>query len=303
MQKNFLSIADISRDEILELLEVANTQKKRVTSEILKGKNIALLFEKESLRTKASFETGIHELGGNVSYFSSVESGRLGERESVEDQARSMSRFFDAIVARVNDHVALEKFASASSSPVINALSNRENPCQILADLLTIKERLGRVNDFKMVFLGDGNNIALSLAIASEIMGFEFVLAGPKKYFLPYSQINQTEDLDAALKDADVVYTDIWGSNGDKKEEAAKIAAFFPYQLNMENLRKAKNDAIVLHCLPAHRGSEITSDVMDSTQSAVFDQSENRLAAQKALLIKIFLNLGMETRQNTWQLT
>ncbi|MDD3066749.1 MAG: ornithine carbamoyltransferase [Candidatus Gracilibacteria bacterium] len=303
MQKNFLSIADISRDEILELLEVANTQKKRVTSEILKGKNIALLFEKESLRTKASFETGIHELGGNVSYFSAIESGRLGERESVEDQARSMSRFFDAIVARVSDHVALEKFASASSSPVINALTNRENPCQILADLLTIKERLGRLNDFKMVFLGNGNNIALSLAIASEIMGFEFVLAGPKKYFLPYNQINQTEDIDSALQDADVVYTDIWGNNTDKKEEAEKFTAFLPYQLNRENLDKAKKDAIVLHCLPAHRGNEITSDVMDSTQSAVFDQSENRLAAQKALLIKIFLNLNTETHQNVWQIS
>jgi ornithine carbamoyltransferase len=293
MQKDFLSITDLSKNELIELLDIAATQKRQVTSEILRRKETALIFEKQSLRTKASFETGIREMGGGVSYFGPSESGRLGERESIEDQAKTLSRYYDAIVARVYDHVSLEKLAAAATIPVINALSDREHPCQILADLFTIRERLGRVEKFKLTYVGDGNNVALSLALASEVLGFEFILVGPTKYHLPYEQIKQTEDLDAALKNADIVYTDTWVSMGNEIEAAEREKIFQPYQVNAELLKKAKKDALVMHCLPAHREKEITSEVMNGLQSIVFDQAANRLPAQKALLIKVFLRQNM----------
>ena len=289
MQKDFLSIADLNREELLELLDVAATQKHQVTSKILENKNIALIFEKQSLRTKASFEVGIRELGGSISYFSSAESGRLGERESIEDFARVLSGYFDGVIARVHDHVALEKFAANAKVTVINALSDREHPCQALADLLTIREKLGKLEGIKLAFLGDGNNVALSLALASEILGFDFVLAGPKKHFLKYEQIKQTENLDEVLKDADVIYTDTWISMSDETKAAKCETEFKPYQLNADALKKAKPGAIVMHCLPAHRGLEITDEVIDGKQSVIFDQAANRLPAQKALLIKMFL--------------
>lgn len=293
MQKDFLSITDLSKNEIIELLDIAATQKRQVTSEILRRKELALIFEKQSLRTKASFETGIREMGGGVSYFGPAESGRLGERESIEDQAKTLSRYYDAIIARVYDHVSLEKLAAAATIPVINALSDREHPCQILADLFTIRERLGRVEKFKMAYLGDGNNVALSLALASEILGFEFILAGPAKYHLPYEQIQQTENTDVALQNADIVYTDTWVSMGNEIEAAEREKVFQPFQVNAELLKKAKKDALVMHCLPAHREKEITSEVMNGLQSIVFDQAANRLPAQKALLIKVFLRQNM----------
>ncbi len=288
MQKSFLSITDLSKDGILELLEVATMQRLRVISKMLRDQRLALYFEKPSLRTKASFETGICELGGSFSYFNAVDTGKLGERESVEDLAKTMSEYFSAIVIRVYNHADLEKFAAAASVPVINALSDREHPCQALADLLTIREKLGRLEEFKLAFLGDGNNVALSLALAAEILGFEFILAGPKDYHLGYDQIKQTEDIDAALQNADVVYTDTWTSMGDEAEETKREKLFLPFQLNAETLKKAKKDTIVMHCLPAHRGKEITDEVIDGEQSIVFQQAANRLPAQKALLIKLF---------------
>ncbi|MCK5471592.1 ornithine carbamoyltransferase [Candidatus Gracilibacteria bacterium] len=288
MQKSFLSIANLSKDELLELLEVASTQRLRVVSKMLRDQHLALYFEKPSLRTKASFETGIGELGGSFSYFSAVDTGKLGERESVEDLAKTMSEYFSAIIVRVYSHTALEKFTAAASVPVVNALSDREHPCQVLADLLTIRDKLGKLEGFKLAFLGDGNNVALSLALAAEILGFEFILAGPKDYYLKYGQIKQTEDIDAALQNADVVYTDTWTSMGDEEEEMRRKKLFLPFQLNTETLRKAKEGAIVMHCLPAHREKEITNKVIDSKQSVVFQQAANRLPAQKALLIKLF---------------
>lgn len=288
MKKDFLSITDLSKEELLELLEVAATQRLRVISKMLQHRHLALYFEKPSLRTKASFETGIGELGGSFSYFSATDTGKLDERESVEDLAKTMSEYFAAIVARVHNHVALERFAAAAAVPVINALSDHEHPCQILADLLTIREKLGRLEEFKLVFLGDGNNVGLSLALVAEILGFEFILAGPKDYHLKYEQIKQTEDVDAALQDADVVYTDTWTSMGDEPETEKRKKVFRPFQLNAEMLKKAKPSAIVMHCLPAHRGEEITNEVIDGKQSVVFRQAANRLPAQKALLIKLF---------------
>jgi len=286
VKKDFLSITDLSKEQILEVLNVAGNEKRGVTSEILHGKQIALYFEKPSLRTKASFEVGIHELGGDFSYFSTVDVGKLGERESIDDFAKVLSGYFDLVVARVFEHENLEKFAEVSEIPVVNALSDREHPCQILADLLTIRDKLGRVNNFKLVYLGDGNNVALSLALAAEILGFEFVLAGPKKYQLEYPQIKQTENLDEALADTDVIYTDTWNSMGEPKKSDETILT--PFQLNAAVLKKAKPSAIVLHCLPAHRGKEITDEVLDGPQSVVFAQAANRLPVQKALLAKIF---------------
>ncbi|MFH0834400.1 MAG: ornithine carbamoyltransferase [Patescibacteria group bacterium] len=286
MKKDFLSITDLPKEQILDLLDVAALQKRGITSDVLKNKKIALYFEKPSLRTKASFEVGIQELGGEFSYFSTDEVGKMGERESVDDFAHVLSGYFDAIVARVYDHVNLAKFAGTASIPVINALSDHEHPCQILADLLTIREKLGRLDKFKLAYLGDGNNVALSLALAAEILDFEFILAGPKKYQLGYSQIKQTENLDEALDEADVIYTDTWNSMGEPKKSDETILT--PFQLNAAALQKAKPKAIVLHCLPAHRGQEITDEVLDGPQSAVFEQAANRLPAQKSLLIKLF---------------
>ncbi|MCF7836802.1 ornithine carbamoyltransferase [Candidatus Gracilibacteria bacterium] len=288
MKKDFLSLADLSKEELLELLEVAATQRLRVTSQILKNRHLALYFEKPSLRTKASFETGIGELSGTFSYFSATDAGKLGERESAEDLARTMNGYFAAIIARVHDHIALEKFAAASDIPVINALSDREHPCQVLADLLTIRGELGRLDNFKLAFLGDGNNVALSLALAAEILGFEFMLAGPAKYQLKFDQIKQSENINEVLANADVVYTDSWTSMGDEAKADEREATFRPFQLNADALKKAKPSAIVMHCLPAHRGEEITNEVIDSKQSIVFEQAANRLPAQKALLIKLF---------------
>ncbi|MFH0776022.1 MAG: ornithine carbamoyltransferase [Patescibacteria group bacterium] len=286
MKKDFLSITDLTKEELNDLLDLAAQQKRGATSSVLAKKQIALYFEKPSLRTKASFEVGIQELGGQFSYFSTDEVGKMGERESVDDFAKVLSGYFDTVVARVFDHVNLERFASASKIPVVNALSDHEHPCQILADLLTIKEKLGRLDNFKLAYLGDGNNVALSLALAAGILGFEFVLTGPKKYQLEDSQVRQTENLAEALQNAEVIYTDTWNSMGEPKKSDETILN--PFQLNAAALQKAQKNAIVLHCLPAHRGQEITDEVIDGPQSAVFAQAANRLPAQKALLIKIF---------------
>ena len=285
MQKDFLSITDLAKDELLGLLELAKNQKRGVTSEILKDKEIALYFEKPSLRTKASFEVGISELDGKSSYFSTDEVGKMGERESVEDFAKVMSGYFDAVVARVFDHENLASFATTATIPVINALSDYEHPCQILADLLTIQEKLGRLKNFKLTYLGDGNNVALSLARAAEILGFEFILAGPKKYQLDELNIQQTENLDKALTNTDVLYTDVWDSMGEPKKSDEAILT--PFQLNAKALAKTNPGALVMHCLPAHRGREITDEVIDGPNSIVFEQAANRLPTQKALLINL----------------
>ncbi|MFH1375946.1 MAG: ornithine carbamoyltransferase [Patescibacteria group bacterium] len=292
MQKDFISITDLSPEELTEILDMGSDQKHGVTSEILRNKHVALVFEKPSLRTKASFETGVRELGGTFSYFSPAESGRLGERESVGDFARTLSQYFEVIVARVYDHAALEKLAASANIPVINALSGKEHPCQVLGDLLTIRECLGRLADFKLAFLGDGNNVAYSLALAANLLGFEFILAGPKKYQLKQGKIQQTEDVAAALQNADVVYTDAWTSMGDESEVQQRETIFQPYQLNADALKQAKPEAIVMHCLPAHRGKEITDDVIDGPQSVVFDQAANRLPVQKAILIKLITHVA-----------
>ena len=287
MEKDLLSIGDLTAAEILEIVELAKTQTSGIYSDILKEKQLVLIFEKPSLRTRASFEAGIRELGGGVTYFSAAENGRLGERESIPDYAHTLESYYSAIIARVFSHADLKQLAENTKIPVINALSDVEHPCQILADLVVISNHLKRLENFKLVFLGDGNNVAFSLALAAKILGFEFVLVGPKEYFLLDKNIQQTEDIAVALQNADVIYTDTWVSMGDEAEATARKKMFQPYQLNKKNLALAKPEAIVMHCLPAHRGQEITDEVIDSSQSVVFEQARSRLSAQKAVMIKL----------------
>ncbi len=285
MPKSFLSIDDLTDVEITDVLAIAMDEPKGRKRDLLKGKHFALLFEKPSLRTKASFEVGIRDLGGQVSFFGANEVGKLGERESVADLARVLSGYYDGVIARVFDHAQLTAFTKVATIPVINALSDYEHPCQCLADLLTIKQELNKTSGFKLTYLGDGNNVARSLAIASSILGFEFMLAGPQSHWIDDIKGGQTEDPAEALKNTDVIYTDTWTSMGDESEATERKKIFAPYQLNSKTLALAKKTAIVLHCLPAHRGEEITDEVIDGPQSAVFKQAANRLPAQKALLM------------------
>lgn len=294
--RDFLSMRDISRGELEHILETAGMQKKKKPRRSLKGKHVAMLFEKPSLRTKVSFDVAIRQLGGHVVYMGQQEVG-LGERESIADASRTLSRFVDAIVARTFAHSTLESLAEHSGIPVINALSEDEHPCQALADLLTMQEHKGSVAGLRIVYVGDGNNVASSLALGASMLGGNFVIASPKGYELPSIVIRETErrarssggsytaapSVDDALADADVVYTDVWTSMGDEASDA-RTTAFREYQITPERMALAKSDAIFMHDLPAHRGEEVHDDVLDGPQSVVFDQAENRLHAQRALL-------------------
>lgn len=290
MEKDFLSMNDLSKPELADILDLAARQKRGQVSDVLANKMVALYFEKPSLRTVCSFDVGAKELGAQTTFLNSQGSGKMGERERVKDLAKNLSGFYDAVVARVFSHKALEEFARESNIPVINALSDREHPCQILADLLTIREKIGKLDGIKLAYLGDGNNIAHSLALAAKIWGFDFALAGPRSHWLENPEFKQTEDLDEVLADADVVCTDTWTSMGDEAEAAERREIFAPYQLNSKRLAQAKPEAIVLHCQPAHLGEEITTEVFDGPQSAVRLEAANRLPVQKAVLMRLFEN-------------
>jgi len=296
MKRDFLRLWDFSSDEISLLLKRAielKSGKDALTCPLI-GKNIGLLFEKASTRTRVSFEVGIYQLGAQVIYMNPKEI-QLGRGETIHDTARVLSRYLDAIVIRTFSHDTLVEFASNSSIAIINGLSDLHHPCQALADLMTILEKKGKLKDILLTYIGDGNNVANSLIEAASRMEMNLRIACPKG-FDPDSQIlkeakavakseltilrNPTE----AAEGADVLYTDVWVSMGQEKKAKEKKKKFKGYQLNTKILSCAKKNAIVLHCLPAHRGEEITDDVMDSPQSAVFDQAENRLHTQKALL-------------------
>ena len=296
MKRDFLRLWDFSSDEISLLLKRAielKSGKDALTCPLI-GKNIGLLFEKASTRTRVSFEVGIYQLGAQVIYMNPKEI-QLGRGETIHDTARVLSRYLDAIVIRTFSHDTLVEFASNSSIPIINGLSDLHHPCQALADLMTILEKKGKLKDILLTYIGDGNNVANSLIEAASRMEMNLRIACPKG-FDPDSQIlkeakavakseltilrNPTE----AAEGADVLYTDVWVSMGQEEKAKEKKKKFKGYQLNTKILSCAKKNAIVLHCLPAHRGEEITDDVMDSPQSAVFDQAENRLHTQKALL-------------------
>ena len=303
MKKDLLSIAGLERKQIEHLIEQAGHMKTEGSPPLLSGRTLALLFEKPSLRTKASFEIAIYQLGGYGIYLSPEEVG-LGKRESVADVARVLSRYVDGIVARTFSQKTLDSLASHSSVPVINALSDLEHPCQALSDLFTIYEKKGRLSGLTLAFIGDGNNVANSLLLSACLVGMNFQLASPSGYYvkeevlnqgrefatLSGSQIRLTNDPHEAVRDADIVYTDVWTSMGQEAEGAKRRLTFSDYQVDNEILSSAKGDALFMHPLPAHRGEEISADLLDNPRSIVFDQAENRLHLQKALLVKLLSN-------------
>jgi ornithine carbamoyltransferase len=297
--RHFLSIADLSTAEITALLDDADALKRDPVpaGAPLRGRALAMIFEKPSLRTRLSFDVAMRDLGGHSSYLSPQEVG-LGRRESVSDVARVVSRYVDIVVLRTNSHETLEEFAKYASVPVINGLSDLSHPCQGLADIFTIRERKGDLRKVIAAYVGDGNNVAHSLMLGAAKTGMTLRVATPEGFEpLPRyrelaaeaaratgARITYGHDPAAAVEDADVVYTDVWTSMGQEQEYERRRRAFMGFQVNRELLLHAKPDAIVLHDLPAHRGEEITDEVIDGAHSAVFDQAENRLHAQKAVL-------------------
>lgn len=307
MQRHFLDLADWSSDELRELLELAVTLKKQYQNggnqPLLKGKILGMIFQKPSLRTRVSFEVGMQHLGGHAIYLSPNEIG-LGTRETVPDVARVLSGYVHGIMARVFSHADVVGLSEWASVPVVNGLSDDHHPCQAMADVLTIYEHFGRTDGLKWAYIGDGNNVAASSLLAAAHFGINFATATPPQYRIPQQIINsalpiikeneivfdQVESPAEAAKDADILYTDTWISMGQESEASEREAIFEGYQINDELLKHAKPGAIVMHCLPAHRGQEITHAAMDGAQSKVFLQAENRLHAQKALLVRLMAN-------------
>jgi ornithine carbamoyltransferase len=294
MPADFLSINDLTSAEILTLLDWADAyRERRDEGKPLAGQSVAMLFEKPSLRTKLSFDIGIHELGGHPVYMAADEIG-LDVREPVEDMASVVERWVSVIVARVNKHGALERMAARASIPVINALSDVEHPCQAIADIQTIRGRLGHLGGVKTAFIGDANNTALSLALATTATGGQFAIAAPPAYGFNDAAIAAiarrgappiiTHDPRKAVANADVVYTDVWTSMGQEAETVARLKAFEGFQVNDDLLRHAKPNALVMHDMPVHYGEEMPPGMLDHPQSVAFDQAENRLHAQKAVL-------------------
>ncbi|HLG11638.1 MAG TPA: ornithine carbamoyltransferase [Dehalococcoidia bacterium] len=295
--RDLLSIRDLSPDELETLIRNALSMKRDGSPPLLQGKTAALLFEKPSLRTRVSFEVGMKQLGGSAIYLSQSEVG-LGQREPVRDVARVLSHYVAGIVARTYAQQTLVELAEHANVPVVNALSDDEHPCQALADLLTVREKKGRLAGVRIAFIGDGNNVSSSLAMASALAGAEFVIASPPDYGLSRDIIDTARGFgrqtggaietvvrpEDAAKGADVVYTDVWTSMGQESERRRRVEAFQGYQVDAELMLLAKPDAIFMHDLPAHRGEEITDEVIEGPQSVVFQQAENRLHAQKALL-------------------
>jgi ornithine carbamoyltransferase len=296
MKRDFLTVSDLSSHEIARLLKraIAFKSGKYAHACPLIGKSIGLIFEKASTRTRVSFEVGIYQLGAKSIYLTPKEI-QIGRGETVHDTAKVLSRYLNAIVMRTFSHDTVTAFASHASIPVINGLSDLHHPCQALGDLMTITEKKGRLNNVRLAYVGDGNNVANSLIEAASIMGIRFSLACPKGYephaeildrarILSKHDIMIARDPKEAVSGADAVYTDVWVSMGQEKDSSKRKQTFRKYQLNRKLLSHAHPQAIVLHCLPAHRGEEITDEVIDGTQSVVFDQAENRLHTQKALL-------------------
>jgi ornithine carbamoyltransferase len=298
--KDLLSVADLGGEDIQLLISDAIDLKARGWLTMLSGKTLALMFEKPSLRTRVSFELAMRQLGGQTIYLSPAEVG-LGQRESIPDVAKVLSRYVDAIAARTFSHQTLEVLAGYSSVPVINALSDWEHPCQALGDLLTIYEKKGELRGLTLAFVGDGNNVARSLMLAASLAGMNFRIASPSGYALDdktlqLAQSNAlssgaevfcTDDPRQAVSGADVVYTDVWTSMGQEAEAEQRRQIFAGYQVNSELLSLAREDAILMHPLPAHHGEEVAEGILDSPRSVVFDQAENRLHIQKALLAEM----------------
>jgi ornithine carbamoyltransferase len=302
MTRNFLSVADLSPHEIGLSIDSAIHMKGGESPKPLDGMTVITLFEKPSLRTRVSFEIGIRQLGGDCVNLGASEVG-LGVREPVADVARVLDRWVDIIVARVNSHDSLVQFAKYANAPIVNALSDLEHPCQAMADILTIQEHRGELRGQRVAYIGDGNNTAASLAIACASVGADFVIAAPPDYQIPtpaweeanrrasesQSRVGWVELPQQAARGADVVYTDTWVSMGQDDESEVRLEAFKEYQVNEELMSYAKPDALFMHDLPAYEGKEIAPGMIDHPRSVVFDQAENRLHAQKAILAGVVI--------------
>jgi len=308
-KRDLLSLRDLSREEIGEIFSLARKlkreQKRGVPHRLLAGKILAMVFEKPSLRTRVSFEAGIVQLGGQAVFLGPQEI-QLGTRETAADCARNLSRWVDLIVVRTFSQRAVEEMAVNATIPVINGLTDLFHPCQVLADCFTLLEHKGRLEDLDIAFVGDGNNMAHTWMQAAEKFSFSFSVACPKGYE-PDAEVTRTaqanggrvrvtHEVASAARDADVIYTDVWASMGREGEAETRRRAFKIYQVNRSVLALAKKDALVMHCLPAHRGEEITDEVLEGPQSVVFDQAENRLHVQKAIMVWLVRGLQKSAR-------
>ena len=297
--KHLLKLADLDKGDILDILNLADQLKYEnqhgIEHHHLKGKTLGMIFQKSSTRTRVSFETGMYQLGGQALFLSNRDL-QIGRGEAVQDTARVLSRYLDGIMIRTFAQEEVESLAQYGDIPIINGLTDYCHPCQVLADLMTIREYKKSFDGLKFCFIGDGNNMANSLIVGAISMGMECAIACPKDY-QPDAQIMAwakengnftcSEDILACAKDADVVYTDVWASMGQEEEKAEREKIFKNYQINDEVMAAAKPDAMVLHCLPAHREEEITAKVFEAHANEIFDEAENRLHAQKAVLVKL----------------
>ena len=295
--RDLLSIADLTPEELRRIVDLAAEMKRNGYPRLLAGKTLALLFEKASLRTNVSFNVAMQQLGGQAIYLGQSEVG-LGQRESVADVARVLSRYVDGIAARTYAQQTLVDLATYADVPIVNALSDEEHPCQAVADLLTVYEKKGHFHGLTLAFIGDGNNVATSLAQAAAMVGMNFIIASPEGYELSEqtleharksadrsgAHISSIRSPEEAVGQADVVYTDVWISMGQEDSYDDRLKAFDGYQVNADLLSRARRDVILMHDLPAHRGEEIVDEVIEGPQSVVFDQAENRLHAQRAIL-------------------
>ncbi|NLO82144.1 MAG: ornithine carbamoyltransferase [Clostridiales bacterium] len=302
MQKHLIKLQDYSQDEIYQVLskalELKQKHKEKIPHPYLSGKSLGMIFTKSSTRTRVSFEVGIYQLGG-YALFLNANDIQLGRGETIGDTASVLSRYLDGLMIRTFRQEDVEELAQYSSIPVINGLTDLLHPCQVLADLMTIYEKKGALAGLKLAFIGDGNNVCHSLLIGCTKVGMHISVACPEGY-LPKQEIMETamkngmatgadvlitHDPLEAIRDADVVYTDVWASMGQEEDFVNRVKHFSPYQVNIKLFSHAKDDAIFMHCLPAHRGEEVTSDVIDGPRSVVFDEAENRLHAHKAIMV------------------
>ncbi len=296
--KHLLKLMDLSEKEIIEILNTADQlkyeKKNGIKHHILKGKTLGMIFEKSSTRTRVSFEVGMYDLGGTALFLSSRDL-QIGRGEPVQDTARVLSRYLDGIMIRTFDQEEVESLARCGTIPIINGLTDYCHPCQVLADLMTIREHKGTLKGNKLCYIGDGNNMTNSLIVGGIKMGMSVSVACPKGYepdadIMKWAEENGdflcTDNVMEAAKDADVIYTDVWASMGQEDEAEQRKKIFAGYQINFEVMSVAHSDAMVLHCLPAHRGEEITDEVLEAHADEIFDEAENRLHAQKAVLVK-----------------
>lgn len=297
--KHLLKLGDLSREEILSILNLADQLKferaNGIQKDYLKGKKLGMIFQKSSTRTRVSFEAGMYELGGYALFLSSHDL-QIGRGEPVQDTARVLSRYLDGLMIRTFAQQEVEDFAKYGSIPVINGLTDYCHPCQVLADLMTIREFKGTFKGLKMAFIGDGNNMANSLIVGAVKTGMNIAVACPEgydpdaelvKWGTESGLLTVTRSVEEAMEGADVLYTDVWASMGQESERKAREAVFKGYQINEKNIKGAKDDVMVMHCLPAHRGEEITNEVFEAHANEIFEEAENRLHAQKAVMVKL----------------